>query len=343
MIEFKSVSKFFKVQNKEVYALNNVSLTVKKGTIYGVVGTSGAGKSTLIRCINLLEQPTSGSVLINGQSLIQMKKRELQKARADIGMIFQHFNLLSNRSVFHNIALPLKLQKKSKEQIKEKVTKLLELTGLNGKEYNYPAQLSGGQKQRVAIARALACDPKLLLCDEATSALDPETTQSILALLKDLNKQLGITILLITHEMEVIKSICDRVAVMQDGQIIEENKVTDFFVQPKTNLGRRFVSDIIHEKSLEEINLALDLTLDGKGHPVVRLTFVGKHVNDACLSKISEALNVNFNILQASIETISSKVLGFLTAEIIGNKVATQGAIAALQNEAEVEIIGYVQ
>lgn len=235
MIELKNISKQFEVKGKKITALDNVNLEVPKGTIYGVIGASGAGKSTLIRCVNLLERPTMGQVIVDGQELTAMSDKELIKARRNIAMIFQHFNLLSSQTVFENVALSLRLSNTPKERVEKKVNELLELVGLTDRKDVYPANLSGGQKQRVAIARALASDPHVLLCDEATSALDPATTQSILQLLKDINKRLGLTILLITHEMEVVKRICDRVAVIDKGQLIESGSVSEIFSNPKRN------------------------------------------------------------------------------------------------------------
>ena len=232
MIQLKNISKQFDVKGKKITALDNVNLEVPKGTIYGVIGASGAGKSTLIRCVNLLERPTIGQVIVDGKDLTTLSEKELNLARRKISMIFQHFNLLSSRTVFENVALSLELNHTPKEQIHQKVNELLELVGLSDKHDVYPSNLSGGQKQRVAIARALANDPQVLLCDEATSALDPATTQSILQLLKDINKRLGLTILLITHEMEVVKRICDRVAVIDKGQLVESGSVSEIFSNP---------------------------------------------------------------------------------------------------------------
>ena len=225
MIKLSNISKTYTHKGKTIHALRGVDLDVQAGQIYGVVGQSGAGKSTLIRCVNLLERPTTGSVFVDGKDLTAMNDRQLLKARHDIGMIFQHFNLLSSRTVFDNIALPLELIGTRRKVIKEKVKSLLALTGLEDKARHYPAQLSGGQKQRVAIARALASDPKVLLSDEATSALDPKTTESILELLRDINAKLGLTILMITHEMEVVKKICHRVALIEGGELVESNDV----------------------------------------------------------------------------------------------------------------------
>lgn len=242
MIKLSNITKVFHQGTRTIQALNNVSLHVPAGQIYGVIGASGAGKSTLIRCVNLLERPTEGSVLVDGQELTTLSESELTKARRQIGMIFQHFNLLSSRTVFGNVALPLELDNTPKDEIKRRVTELLSLVGLGDKHDSYPSNLSGGQKQRVAIARALASNPKVLLCDEATSALDPATTRSILELLKDINRRLGLTILLITHEMDVVKRICDCVAVISNGELIEQDTVSEVFSHPKRRWRRSLFS-----------------------------------------------------------------------------------------------------
>ncbi|MEZ8709346.1 ATP-binding cassette domain-containing protein, partial [Vibrio alginolyticus] len=233
MIKVNQVNKVFYQGTKEINALIDINLHIPQGQIFGVIGSSGAGKSTLIRCVNMLEAPTSGEVIVDGIDLTKLSKSELSEARRNIGMIFQHFNLLSSRTVFNNVALPLELAGRDKAAIEAKVSELLELVGLSDKRDTYPANLSGGQKQRVAIARALASDPKVLLCDEATSALDPATTQSILELLREINRKLSITILLITHEMDVVKSICHEVAIIGDGELVEKGTVGEIFAHPK--------------------------------------------------------------------------------------------------------------
>lgn len=240
MIRLENVSKTFTDSNKEVHAVNNVSLTINDGDIFGIIGFSGAGKSTLVRCINLLEKPTEGKVFVDDAEITALSGKELRKARKKIGMIFQHFNLMPSRTIFGNVAYPLRGSGFSKEEIKEKVHHLLELVGISEKENAFPSQLSGGQKQRVAIARALANDPNILLCDEATSALDPQTTKSILKLLQQLNQTLGITVVVITHEMAVVKEICNRVAVMDHGDVVEEGEVFHVFASPKEPLIRSF-------------------------------------------------------------------------------------------------------
>lgn len=246
MIELRNITKRFIQKKKETVALNGVSLHVPKGKIFGVIGSSGAGKSTLIRTVNLLERPTSGEVIIDGVNLLDLSPRALAKERRQIGMIFQHFNLLSSKTVFENIAFPLQLDNTPKDIIKTRVLELLSLVGLSDKQQDYPSSLSGGQKQRVAIARTLATNPKVLLCDEATSALDPSTTLSILTLLKDINTKLNITILLITHEMNVVKRICDEVAIISEGQLIEQGPVAEVFANPQTSVAKEFLTSSIN-------------------------------------------------------------------------------------------------
>jgi len=242
MIRLEQVHKVFHKKNKDIQALKGIDLTIDKGDIFGIIGYSGSGKSTLIRTVNLLERPTSGSVYLNGTNIVNFNEKQLIPYRRKMGMIFQQFNLLSSATVFENIAFPLQLSKLSKEEIAHKVDTLLSLIDLTGKKDEYPSNLSGGQKQRVAIARALASDPDILLCDEATSALDPQTTRSILALLKKINRELNITIVLITHEMEVVRSICNKVAVISDGEIVEQNSVEQLFAQPTTSITKELLN-----------------------------------------------------------------------------------------------------
>ena len=243
MIKLSNITKVFQQGNRTIQALNDVSLHVPAGQIYGVIGASGAGKSTLIRCVNLLERPTQGSVQVDGQELTALSEKELTRARRQIGMIFQHFNLLASRTVFGNVALPLELDNTSKDEIKRRVPELLDLVGLGDKHDSYPANLSGGQKQRVGIARALAARPDVLLCDEATSALDPETTASVLNLLADINQKLNLTIVLITHELEVVKTLCDHAALLEHGEIIESGRIADLLVAPWSRLRQSLLHD----------------------------------------------------------------------------------------------------
>ncbi len=343
MIQFEQITKTFPGSPEPVYALNDISLSVPAGCIYGVIGSSGAGKSTLIRCANLLETPTSGRVRVDGQDLLSLSPAALRDARRDIGMIFQHFNLLARRTVYENIALPLELVGKSPADIEKAVAPLLKLVGLEDKRDNYPSQLSGGQKQRVAIARALSSKPKVLLCDEATSALDPQTTLSILDLLQDINRTLGLTILLITHEMDVVKTICDRVAILSAGQVIEENDVESFFMAPKTALAREFVRAAVNEKPLAELRKNFRQVPGDGQRPVLHITFVGQNVVQPLITQAAREFSVDFNILQADIETVHGKTMGFLMVDVMGDETDVIKATAFLDaHEVQVEVIGYV-
>ena len=345
MIKLNNITKIFTLPDKKLPALDNVSLHVPKGQICGVIGASGAGKSTLIRCVNLLERPTHGAVIIDDVDLTQLSDAELVKTRRQIGMIFQHFNLLTSRTVFENVALPLELENKSKAEIQEKTTALLALVGLSDKHNVYPANLSGGQKQRVAIARALASDPKVLLCDEATSALDPATTQSILKLLKEINRTLGITILLITHEMEVVKRICDQVAVIDKGRLIEQGTVSEIFSNPKTELAQEFISSTFHitlpEEYLENLS---DTPKHAKSYPIIKFEFTGRSVDAPLLSQASKKFGVELSILTSQIDYAGGVKFGFTIAEVEGDEDAiTQAKVYLMENNVRVEVLGYVQ
>ncbi|MAY72371.1 MAG: DL-methionine transporter ATP-binding subunit, partial [Halomonas sp.] len=307
MIRLTNLSKTFGAGSRAVKALTDVDLHVPQGQIHGVIGLSGAGKSTLIRCVNLLERPTSGTVEVDGQTLTSLSGPALNQARHRIGMIFQHFNLLTSRTVFANVALPLELMGVKRDEIAKRVTPLLELVGLADKAQQYPAQLSGGQKQRVAIARALASRPQVLLCDEATSALDPHTTASILELLKDINQKLGLTILLITHEMEVVKSICHRVSLISGGRLVEEADVGDFFTAPRTQLGRDFLNEFLELEPPRELIERLEQTPGPNSHPVVRLAFSGDAVSTPLISRLARECGVDVSILQAKVESIQER------------------------------------
>ena len=345
MIKLNNITKIFTLPDKKLTALDNVSLHVPKGQICGVIGASGAGKSTLIRCVNLLERPTHGAVVIDDVDLTQLSDAELVKTRRQIGMIFQHFNLLTSRTVFENVALPFELENKSKAEIQEKTTALLALVGLSDKHNVYPANLSGGQKQRVAIARALASDPKVLLCDEATSALDPATTQSILKLLKEINRTLGITILLITHEMEVVKRICDQVAVIDKGRLIEQGTVSEIFSNPKTELAQEFISSTFHitlpEEYLENLS---DTPKHAKSYPIIKFEFTGRSVDAPLLSQASKKFGVELSILTSQIDYAGGVKFGFTIAEVEGDEDAiTQAKVYLMENNVRVEVLGYVQ
>lgn len=320
MIELRHITKRFAGASGSVEALRDVSLEIAAGEIFGVIGRSGAGKSTLIRCINLLERPSEGSVIVAGRDLTLLKASELRAARRDIGMIFQHFNLLSARNVFDNVALPLELRGESRAAIKAKVEPLLELVGLADKADRYPAQLSGGQKQRVGIARALATDPKVLLCDEATSALDPETTEQILALIKDIRDRLKLTVVLITHEMAVVKEIADRVAVMEQGRVIEQGATFDVFTRPQHATTRSFVADLIGfalPPALEQ-RIAADSRHADAG--LWRILFTGPHADEPVIAELSRNLNIDLNILHGRIDEIQGRPFGVMVVQARGSQ-----------------------
>ena len=325
------------------FACKDVNVHVKPGDIFGIIGRSGAGKSTLVRCINLLNRPTSGTVLVDGKDLTKMSEAQLREERRHIGMIFQHFNLLASRTVFGNVALPLELDNTSKDEIKRRVTELLDLVGLGDKHDSYPANLSGGQKQRVAIARALASNPKVLLCDEATSALDPATTRSILELLKDINRRLGLTILLITHEMDVVKRICDCVAVISNGQLIEQDTVSEVFSHPKTPLAQQFIQSTLHLDIPDDYQARLKPEALADSVPMLRMEFTGHSVDAPLLSETARRFNVNNNIISAQMDYAGGVKFGIMLTEMHGSQEDTQAAIAWLQeHHVKVEVLGYV-
>ena len=319
MIRLENVSKTFTDSNKEVHAVNNVSLTINDGDIFGIIGFSGAGKSTLVRCINLLEKPTDGKVFVDDAEIMALSGKELRKARKKIGMIFQHFNLMPSRTIFGNVAYPLRGSGFSKEEIKEKVHHLLELVGISEKENAFPSQLSGGQKQRVAIARALANDPSILLCDEATSALDPQTTKSILKLLQQLNQTLGITVVVITHEMAVVKEICNRVAVMDHGDVVEEGEVFHVFASPKEPLTRSFIKTTSNLQKIEEL-IAADspVVATKKGELIVRLSYVEKNTSEPLISTVTQKFGIILNIVFADVEIVQNAPIGGTVAIVSG-------------------------
>ncbi len=316
MIELKQLTKNYGKGTHMTTALSGLNLSVEKGEIFGVIGHSGAGKSTLIRCINLLERPTSGEVWVDGVDLTSLSTKSLQAERRKIGMIFQHFNLLSSATVYDNIAFPLRLIHTSKSDIEQKVNELLALVGLEEHSDKYPAQLSGGQKQRVGIARALASEPEVLLCDEATSALDPQTTDSILKLLLDINKRFELTIVLITHEMHVIQRICDRVAVIHAGGIVEHGAVTDVFLKPKHPVTRDFIRGELDNSELFKQAMSATSPLSSQ---VMKVTFLGSKTYESILSKIVRETGVDFAILQGTISTIKDTPYGQLIVRFEGN------------------------
>jgi D-methionine transport system ATP-binding protein len=343
MIILNEISKYYPTREGNVFALRNINLTVKKGEIYGVIGRSGAGKSTLIRCVNLLEKPSQGEVMVAGKSLTALSHSELLQARRNIGMIFQHFNLLSTRTVYDNIALPLELAGYSRQKISDTVMPLLELIGLTDKKNYYPAQLSGGQKQRVAIARALSCKPAVLLSDEATSALDPETTTTILELLKNIRDSLNLTILLITHEMSVIKACCDRVGILHHGELIEENEVAEFFANPKTDIAKKFISASLPQ-SLPAPIAELILSKEKENtHPVWRLWFIEKTTTQPIITKLINQYALRVNILQANVEYIKKQAIGIMILAVEGEKNNLQAGLQYLNSvQVQTEVIGYV-
>jgi ABC transport related protein len=323
MIELIGVTKAFETDHGRVLAADNVSLKIEKGEIYGIIGFSGAGKSTLVRCINLLERPDSGKVLVGGEDITTLRGRALREKRRKIGMIFQQFNLFATRTVEDNVAFPLRYRKIPKTAIREKVTRLLAIVGLSDKAKSYPSELSGGQKQRVAIARALASDPEILLCDEATSALDPQTTEQILELLKKLNTELGITIVLITHEMQVIKKICHSVTVLENGRVAESGKVYDIFANPKADVTRSFAMTAgglsVSGEALEK-----ERRLPGK---VLKLKFLDDSAGKAIISRLSRDYGIDFNIINGNIETIDGRTLGTLVVRAEGDEDKIEKAI----------------
>ena len=320
MIELHNVSKTFETNNKKVDAVKNANITIDQGEIFGFIGYSGAGKSTIVRCINLLERPTTGNVVIDGVDLTKLSDKDLREKRKNIGMIFQQFNLLSSLTVGKNVEFNIRNKKLSKEEKNKKVEELLDLVGILDKKDSYPSQLSGGQKQRVAIARALANDPKIILCDEATSALDPQTTVQILDLLKDLNKKLNITVIIITHEMHVIKSICDRVAVMDNGDIVEINNVYDLFANPKANITNHFVESVSNKREIENLIInKKEIFGIENNNQVLELDFTGSNTKDSVISYISRNFNVDCSIIFADINVIKEKTLGKLIISLSGS------------------------
>lgn len=334
MIKLENIDVTFKQGAKVVNAVKNVSLHVEPGDIYGIIGYSGAGKSTLVRTINLLQRPTKGNVVVNGVDLLKLKPKGLRAARKKIGMIFQHFNLMNTLSVFDNVAFPLKKSGKTKSEIEQKVLSLLELVGLEDKVNSYPRQLSGGQKQRVAIARALANDPDVLLCDEATSALDPKTTYSILELLKKVNVQLGITIVIITHEMQVVKEICNKVAVMEEGEVIEKGSVLEIFTNPERDLTKDFIDTATHINQGIETVLSHEQLLNlQEGDYLVKISFVGASTGEPLITKLSTQFQVAANILFANVEIIQDTPVGTLLVGLSGEKSGIENALSYIKEQ----------
>lgn len=341
MIRLEHVCKTFGEEKGGVHAVRDVTLHIEQGEIFGIIGFSGAGKSTLVRCINLLERPTSGSVTVDGKEMTALSARELRQARKKIGMIFQHFNLMPSRTVFGNVAYPLRGSGLSREQIADKVHRLLELVGIGDKAEAYPKQLSGGQKQRVAIARALANDPNVLLCDEATSALDPQTTKAILRLLKDLNEKLGITVVIITHEMAVVKEICDRVAVMEHGRVVEQGEVFNVFADPRQEITRSFIHTTSNLRKIEELIEEDSPVVQLKpGELIVRLSYIQRNVSEPLISTVSRKFDITLNIIFSDIAIVQNAPIGGTVAIISGEREQITQAIAYLiEKNVGVEVI----
>ena len=331
MIELKHVSKVFPTAEGGFHALKDVSLTIGDGDIYGIVGMSGAGKSTLVRCINLLERPTSGQVVIDGADLCAMGQKELIAQRRSISMIFQQFNLLMQRTCLKNICFPMEIARIKRADAEKRARELLEIVGLPDKADAYPAQLSGGQKQRVAIARALACDPKILLCDEATSALDPQTTKAILSLIRHLNETLGITVVIITHEMAVVKEICGRVAVMERGRVVEQGEAFSIFARPREPVTRSFIRTTSNLQKIEEL-IAQDSPVVRlkPGELIVRLSYVERSPSEPVISEASRRFDVSLNIIFADIEIIQGAPIGGTVAIIGGERERVTAAVEYL-------------
>ncbi|MDN4492934.1 methionine ABC transporter ATP-binding protein [Ureibacillus aquaedulcis] len=341
MIRLKDISKIYKTKNGEITAVKDVNLSINKGEIFGIIGYSGAGKSTMIRLLNGLEKPSSGTVEVNGQQISSATGTQLRQARQKISMIFQHFNLLWSRTVADNIAFPLEIAGVPKAEREKRVGELINLVGLSGRENAYPSQLSGGQKQRVGIARALANNPEVLLCDEATSALDPETTDAILELLLDINKRLGLTIVLITHEMHVIRKICDRVAVMEAGQVVESGEVLQVFQNPQAEITKNFVMQVSGTKeSKESIEQILVNYPTGK---IVKLTFIGNKTEQPVISQIIKEFDVEVNIVHGNITQTTSGPYGTLIVQIDGKPNQVEQAFKLLETrEIQAEVIDHV-
>ncbi|HIU85299.1 MAG TPA: ATP-binding cassette domain-containing protein [Candidatus Aphodousia gallistercoris] len=333
MIKIEHVSKRFRIDGTEVTAVNDVSLTIRTGEIFGIIGFSGAGKSTLVRCLNCLERPDSGSVTIEDTNVTALTGEKLRQCRRQIGMIFQHFNLMPSRTVYENVEMPLKLTALTREQREQKILNLLELVGLADKRNTYPSQLSGGQKQRVAIARALANDPKVLLCDEATSALDPQTTQSILSLLKKVNAKLGITLVVITHQMSVIKEICDRVAVMEKGKIVETGTVTDIFSSPQAQITRNFIDAADNIGNFFELVKSNPEAIGIRpGQSVWFLTYRGQAAGEPLMVELFRRFQVKANIVYGNVDFFKGSVVGKLGVGIDGSPENIAQSKAYLQN-----------
>ena len=321
LIELKNLTKTFRGKTQTVDALKDIDLQIEQGDIYGIIGMSGAGKSTLVRCINFLERPTSGQVIIDGKDLATLSAKELRQLRQQVSMIFQHFNLLQQRDVRGNIAFAMEIAGARREQIDRRIDELLEIVGLTDRQHNYPSQLSGGQQQRVAIARALANNPKIILCDEATSALDPQTTTSILELLRKINRELGITIVIITHEMTVVESTCTHVAIIDDGRLAETGPVEDVFTHPQSKAARR----LIFRKSAADAGLL--------GDRLIRVVFQGQKANEPVISELVLECRTAVSIQYADTRTVNGKAFGHMVLQLPEDRLQQEKIIYYLKNK----------
>lgn len=318
IISFENLSKRYEKKGQTFVALDNVTFKVNKGDVYGLIGFSGAGKSTLLRMVNALETPTEGKVFVKGVDLTSLKESKLREIRKDIGMIFQEFNLLETKTVFDNISIPLVLRHENKQKIKARVEELLKFVGLEDKAKALPGELSGGQKQRVGIARALATEPEILLCDEATSALDPDTTESILNLLARVNKELNVTILFVTHTIRVVQKLCNKVAILEHGKLVENGSVIDIFSKPKSTIAKRFVETVIPSKIPESI--VAELKKYEANYKVIRIFFHAEHATDDVIWQINAKLGVHTNVMFASVTELQGRVLSIITLQLTGNE-----------------------
>ncbi len=328
MIEFKNISKYYQLKGQTIRALDQINLKIPAGSIFGIIGYSGAGKSTLIRLINLLERPDQGQVMINQTDFTALDARSLRQERTNIGMIFQHFNLLQTKTVAANIEMPLKLLGIHKAEREKRLNELLDFIDLKHKKDAFPDELSGGQKQRVGIARALANHPKILLCDEATSALDPQTTKSVLALLKKINQEQGITIVMVTHEMDVIETVCDYVAVMEQGQVIETGSTLDIFSQPKHPTTKNFIQTVLQQ----QLPVSILKNLENQNrHSIYCLQFLGKSAQETVVQAVIKQFDISLNILFANMTEINGTVIGQMFIQLLGDPATIQQAIDFLQ------------
>ncbi len=342
MITLNAIEKAYKKGNTIVHALKEITLNIEQGEIFGIIGREGAGKSALIRCINLLEPPSRGNVIVDSCDLTILSTEGLRRIRRSIGMIFQHANLMSSRTVFENVALPLELAGTPRDHLEKTVRQMLNLSGLADKSEAYPNELNSLQKQKVAIARALANRPKVLLCEEATASFDAKTKQSLLQLLRDINEQLNLTIVLITHEIEVIKSICNRVAVLHQGEIIEQGTALDFFIRPQSEISKEF----IRVATRQDMPIALRNRLRSHpvehSNPILRISFIHSSHQEPFIADVIQQFNLNINIIQAHLETIQGETVGIMVVEMSGDNEEIKSAIYALENkELQVEVLGY--